>query len=463
MEEARLPMQKHMKVWLTLIILYAFLLPFAAGSVAQPKEILKFEEQDTLKDIREKIEHNGYNFKVDHNWVTEMSPEMKKSFFRRHLPLFPKGADVSEGIGPLARHLGRALPSQFDWRDYNGHSYIGPIRDQGYCGSCYAFGACAAAEGSYNWAMGNYDGNCADFSEAYLAFCLSDYYSGFDGCSGANYDYEELDALVDYGVCDEYVYTYVDYEQPCGVSEPLQIETTKFNSWHRIDCNDIDSIKTAIMTYGVVVAAVYAGTAFQGYDEGLYEDSNTTCPGYPPFYPECYYTETNHAVALTGWDDNPPEGGGGCWILRNSWGSAWGEDGYMRLTYQSARVSCAVSYLVFSISPTVSTGQATSVTSKAATLNGTVNPNGEDTTYYFEYGETTSYGSTTMSTGAGSGVDEISVSADITGLNAYTAYHFRIVAINSGGTSYGSDQSFVTRSQMQDDKKSLPWLPLLLD
>ena len=92
--------------------------------------------------------------------------------------------------------------------------------------------------------------------------------------------------------------------------------------------------------------------------------------------------------------------------------------------------------------PTVTTGSATSVTATSATLNGTVNPNGASTTYYFQYGTTTSYGSTTLSTSAGSGTGSVSVSVDISGLTSNATYHYRLVATNSAGTSYGSDNEF---------------------
>ncbi len=102
------------------------------------------------------------------------------------------------------------------------------------------------------------------------------------------------------------------------------------------------------------------------------------------------------------------------------------------------------------IPPTVTTDPASSITSTFATLNGRVNPNGLSATYYFEYGTDTNYGSTTPSTDAGSGTSDVSVSANLTGLSAGTTYHFRIVATNSVGTSYGSDATFTTASEVDE-------------
>lgn len=94
--------------------------------------------------------------------------------------------------------------------------------------------------------------------------------------------------------------------------------------------------------------------------------------------------------------------------------------------------------------PKVTTGSASSVTLNSATLNGTVNPNGESTTYFFEYGTDTSYGSTTSASSAGSGTSAVSVNASISGLTSDTTYHYRLVATNSDGTSYGDDRTFKT-------------------
>lgn len=94
--------------------------------------------------------------------------------------------------------------------------------------------------------------------------------------------------------------------------------------------------------------------------------------------------------------------------------------------------------------PVVVTGAATSVTKSAATLNGSVNPVGVATTYYFEYGKTASYGSKTSALSAGAGTSAVAVSAHLTNLAAHTTYHYRIVATNANGTSNGIGRVFQT-------------------
>lgn len=92
--------------------------------------------------------------------------------------------------------------------------------------------------------------------------------------------------------------------------------------------------------------------------------------------------------------------------------------------------------------PDVTTGEATSIGFTTAQLNGTINPNGSATTYYFEYGTTTAYGISTSSASAGSGTGPTAVNASVTDLINQSLYHYRLVAVNSGGTVYGSDRTF---------------------
>jgi hypothetical protein len=96
--------------------------------------------------------------------------------------------------------------------------------------------------------------------------------------------------------------------------------------------------------------------------------------------------------------------------------------------------------------PTAITGPVSAVGPTSATASGTVNPNGQSTTWYFEYGTSTSYGKKTSSKSAGSGTTNVQVSGTLTGLTPGTTYHYRLVATSSGGTTRGADGIFTTSS-----------------
>lgn len=94
--------------------------------------------------------------------------------------------------------------------------------------------------------------------------------------------------------------------------------------------------------------------------------------------------------------------------------------------------------------PAVSTGGTSGVTYSAATLHGSVNPHGQPTNYYFEYGTTAKYGSQTPLSPAGDGSSSVKVAQTVSGLQAVTTYHYRIVAVGTTGASVGADKTFTT-------------------
>ncbi|HEX4085853.1 MAG TPA: hypothetical protein VHY22_13150 [Chthoniobacteraceae bacterium] len=96
------------------------------------------------------------------------------------------------------------------------------------------------------------------------------------------------------------------------------------------------------------------------------------------------------------------------------------------------------------VPPAVVTGSASSVTTTSVTLNGTVNPNGVSTTAFFQYGSSNLYGSATTSVSAGSGTSAAPVGIPLSGLQEGSPYHYRLVAANTSGTTYGDDQTFAT-------------------
>ncbi len=95
--------------------------------------------------------------------------------------------------------------------------------------------------------------------------------------------------------------------------------------------------------------------------------------------------------------------------------------------------------------PTVSTGNASAVSFDSATLKGSVNPKGADTSYYFQYGLTKGYGLQTTILGAGAGTHGVPVAIAVAGLQPLTVYHYRLVAVNASGPTIGADKTFLTK------------------
>ena len=341
----RLPGRRPGRAGLIVFLLLLLALP-AALALAEP---VPFGDDDSLETIREKIALNGYHFTVEDNWVTRLPKAERQAMRSRGAR--GMGARANRGMAAADNALAvRAdLPAAFDWRNVGGKSYVGPVKNQGTCGACYAFAAAAVAEGVYSVATRRTGAAVPDFSEQYIAFCLGThgpYQDHFDGCDGADYDYAELTALTVEGIIAEAALPYTaDDNQTCPQSPAGSVV---FSGWGRVVCLDTAAIKTAIMTHGPVDVAVYVTPVFDAYKGGVFEDGLTDCPGSPG--QGCAYTETNHAVALVGWDDGDATTPGH-FILRNSWGTGWGEAGYMRIAYRAARVSCSVSYLTYPAAP----------------------------------------------------------------------------------------------------------------
>jgi uncharacterized delta-60 repeat protein len=106
-----------------------------------------------------------------------------------------------------------------------------------------------------------------------------------------------------------------------------------------------------------------------------------------------------------------------------------------------------VSPAVPSLGPTVTTGPASGMTTSKAEVSGSANPNGQTTSYHFDYGTSIAYGSQTSAASAGSGSAAIAVSARLSGLASNTTYHYRLVASNAAGVSHGTDRTFRTSNQ----------------
>jgi hypothetical protein len=216
------------------------------------------------------------------------------------------------------------LPASYDWRALGG---VTPIRNQGNCGSCWAFSTVGALE----CAIKIKDSMSVNLSEQWLVSCNREGWGCDGGFMAHDYHQWKTDACGGTGAVYESDFPYTATDAPCGCpyAHPYRI-----TSWAYIGSSggvpSTNSIKQAIMDYGPVSVAIYVNSAFQGYTGGVFN--------------ACSSGQINHAVVLVGWDDNQ---GGGVWFLRNSWGTGWGESGYMKITYGCCSVGYAACYIMY--------------------------------------------------------------------------------------------------------------------
>jgi hypothetical protein len=211
------------------------------------------------------------------------------------------------------------LPDSWDWREQG--VGLPPARQQGSCGSCWAFGTVAALEG----AIAIFDQKLVNLSEQAVLDC-----SNKGSCGGGFWAYKYL---LNQGLAEESNYPYVGYDQYCKKPKdrPYRIE-----SYHYIQSGDIDAMKAAIHRYGVIGVTMRSCGSIPGYSGGVYDST------------ECNKYSTNHIVALVGWDDTIQHKlGKGAWIMRNSWGTNWGNDGYGLFAYGTAQIGKSATYVVY--------------------------------------------------------------------------------------------------------------------
>jgi cathepsin L len=205
--------------------------------------------------------------------------------------------------------------SNFSWQ---ARGKVTPVKNQDGCGSCWAFAAEGAYEGSY--ALRN--NALVDTSEQDVLSC-----SGAGSCGGGWWA-GVFDWLIAHGTATEAAYPYTATDSACNTGAPVSYRAV---SWgYVIPSGGIPTVaqtKQALCEHGPLAVAVYVSSAFQAYSSGVFNEHDTS-------------HGINHGVTLVGWDDAKH-----AWRIKNSWGTGWGESGYMWIDYNSNNITYGAAWV----------------------------------------------------------------------------------------------------------------------
>lgn len=196
-----------------------------------------------------------------------------------------------------------SAPTSIDWRTKGA---VTSVKDQGQCGSCWTFSATGSAEGA--WAIST--GKLVDLSEQQLVDCATGISYGSHGCNGGQMEGADK-YLIQHGQCSLASYPYTAKDGTCQTCSPV----AKFSSCSDVKPYDQISLKGAVAQQPVSVAIEADTRYFQSYKSGILTDASCG-------------TKLDHGVLAVGYGT---ENGQKYWIVKNSWGTSWGESGYVRI------------------------------------------------------------------------------------------------------------------------------------
>ncbi|XP_043231685.1 procathepsin L-like [Amphibalanus amphitrite] len=213
----------------------------------------------------------------------------------------------------IHKHSGKAAPESVDWREAG---VVTPVKDQGQCGSCWSFATTGTVEGA--WALaGN---SLVSLSEQQLVDCSTENF----GCNGGWIDTSLSYIINNGGIESEDSYPYTARDGTCSVSGNSVVTLTSYVDVPSESESDLLDAVATVGPVGVLIDASHH--SFQLYSGGVYNE------------PHCSTWRLDHAVLAVGYGT---ENGQDYWLVKNSWNTDWGMDGYIMMS-RNADNQCGI-------------------------------------------------------------------------------------------------------------------------
>ncbi|XP_044262269.1 procathepsin L-like [Tribolium madens] len=271
---------------------------------SSPIEELKRQAifQDNLAKIEEhnaKYAKGEVTYTKAINQFGDLTKEEFLEYVNRGIATRPK---LNEKLRLPYVKSGKPAAAEVDWRN----SAVTEVKNQGQCGSCWSFSTTGAVEGQ----LAISGRGMTSLSEQNLVDCSSGY--GNAGCNGGWMD-SGFDYIHDNGIMSESAYPYTASDGSCRFDASKSV--TSLSGYYDLPSGDESALQDAVANNGPIAVALDATDELQFYSGGVLYD--TTCS------PEAL----NHGVLVVGYGS---ESGSDYWIVKNSWGSGWGEQGYWK-------------------------------------------------------------------------------------------------------------------------------------
>ncbi|KAB1252144.1 Cathepsin L1 [Camelus dromedarius] len=253
--------------------------------------------------------HNREYRQRKHSFTMAMNAfgDMTRREFRQAMNSFQNKKSKMGKMFPVA--VDASIPASLDWRE---KGYVTPVKNQGPCGSCWAFSATGALEGQ----MFRKTGKLVSLSEQNLVDCS--WPQGNEGCNGGLMDYAFQYVKDNGGLDSEKSYPYSGKDETCH----YRPQDSAANDTGFMDIpKEEKALLNAVASVGPISVGIDASlTSFQFYKKGIYYD------------PDCSTENLDHGVLLVGYGfEGQGTNNDKYWLVKNSWGEGWGMKGYIKM------------------------------------------------------------------------------------------------------------------------------------